>query len=809
MKTALKAIVLLCAVLAMMACGSAAYYHGKRLYDRGQYDDAVTYLQKARDEKPKDLKVETTLVRAKLAASQKHQMAANIALARKDYQTAMTELQKTLAFDPSNQKAQDDLDRIVRILTEAEKKARQSQITIDEMKQQADSESQGRMLDPASNIPLVLKFTNTPVKTIFDAISKASGINFIYDERADTQKKVTIDFSNVRMEQVLDYLMLQTKHFYQVLDTHTLIIIPDNKQKRDEYEQQVMRTFYLSNADAKDVFQLVRSILQTRKMAMSQDLNSITIKDTPEMVALAQRIIEANDKSKGEVAVDVELIEVNSDKEKTLGINIGQMGAQGWNNQTSVQVLPRYNAIYGGTTGVGPALPSGQFGRALHDSMYITPLPNFLVNFLLTDSDTQVLARPQLRVMEGKKASVHIGDKEPIPTANLNYPVTGGTTTYIPMTSYTYQDIGVKIDIEPKVHHNHEVTIKLKAEVSNITRYAPGTSPPQPIIGTREISTEIRLEDGETSMLAGLIRRENDKSYSGLPGLGEIPFLRRLFGNTATKKTSTDVLVLLTPHIIRMPNITEDDMRALWVGTEQAPKLQGFRESSFAPSPFEEPSTTQPSSTAPSQEKPAPEMKPAVPPQPAPQPAAPNAPVPTPTPPAPATQAPAPTQVQQPGTAPSALPTPEQPAPPAGQARILVSPTSLQTAQGGTVVLNMVVVGAKDAKGLKMEIDFPSDLLTFQGADEGTFFKMGGGASSFEAHESKPGLLVVDTGRADNGASSGSGLLMRLRFTAAKAGVARVSMGSGAMTDAAGASAALPAIASVITVTGGGGAPAR
>jgi general secretion pathway protein D len=789
MNTAMKSSVLVLLLLAMMACGSAAYYHGRRLYDHGQYDDAVTYLQKARDEKPKDLKIETTLVRAKLAASQKHQMAANIALARQDYQTALNELQKTLAFDPSNQKAQDDLERVVKILSEAEQKARQSKITIDEMKEQADTESQGRLLDPASNIPLVLKFTNTPVKTILDAISKASGVNFIYDERADTQKKVTIDFSNVRMEQVLDYLMLQTKHFYQVLDSHTLIIIPDNKQKRDEYEQQVMRTFYLSNADAKDVFQLVRSILQTRKMAMSQDLNSITIKDTPEMVALAQRIIEANDKSKGEVAVDVELIEVNSNWDRNLGVDL---------SSHAVTVMPRYNALYGGTNNQGPPLPSGQYGRALHDSMYLTPLPNFLVNFLLKDSDTQVLARPQLRVMEGKKASVHIGDKEPIPTANLSYPTTGTGTTYVPMTSYTYQDIGVKIDIEPKVHHNREITIKLKAEVSNVTGTIPasGYTPAQPIIGTREITTEIRLEDGETSLLAGLIRKEDTTSYSGLPGLGEVPFLRRLFGNTEKKKVSTDVVVLLTPHIIRMPNITDQDLRALWVGTEQAPKLQGFRESSFAPSPFEAPATTPAPSPAPSpskeKEKPSPE-----PPKPAPDGAA-TAPAP----------APAPAQQPQAANVPAELPQPPDQTPaPGGQARILVSPTSLQTAPGGTVVLNMVVVGAKDARGLKMEVDYPTDVLAFQGADEGTFFKMGGGSSSFEAHESKPGTLVVDTGRADDGTSSGSGLLLRLRFSAAKNGVARVNMGTGAITDGAGANAALPPVSSVITVSGGGGAP--
>jgi len=779
MKNPVPAVLVALSLAGLCACGSPSYYRGKSLYEHGRYDEAVQHLEESQKQKPGNMSAKALLMRARLAASQEHFREAQKLISHGELPHAMEELQKALTYDPSNQHAQDTLQKLMDNMAEEEQKAKQGRLSLDDMKRQADRESGPRLLDPASNIPLVLKFTNTPVKTIFDAISKASGVNFIYDERADTQKKVTLDFSNVRLQQVLDYLMMQTKHFYQVVDTHTLVIVPDNKQKRDEYEEQVMRTFYLSNAEAKDVFQLVRSILQARKMAMNQDLNSITIKDTPEMVALAGRIIEANDKSKGEVTVDVELIEVNSNKLKSLGVDLS--------GTKSLTVMPRVNALDGNNT---TPRPSGQWGAAYKGSMYITPLPNFVVNFLLTDSDSQILAKPQLRVMEGKKASVHIGDKQPIPTANLQYPTTG-TTNYVPMTSYTYQDVGVKIEIEPKVHHNREITIKLKSEVSSVTGEVTSGGLSQPIIGTREVTTEIRLEDGETSMLAGLIREEDGVGYSGVPGLGEVPFLRRLFGSASTKKIKTDVILLLTPHIIRMPNITDEDLRGLWVGTEAQPRLEGFRESSFQPSPFEgaadggevpKPGEKKPDEKKPEEKKPEEpraEEKPAAEPE-----KAPPADSPKPAAPEPAAEPPA-----------------------ASQARLLLSPTTLQAAAGGSVVLNLVVVGAKDAKAMHAEVDFPTDVLVFQGADEGTFFKMGNGVSSFSASESRPGLFSLDLGRAE-GTSSGSGLLLRLRFTAAKAGVARVNLGTAGLTDAEGRAAGLAPVFAMVTVQGGdGGAP--
>jgi general secretion pathway protein D len=778
----------------ILACGASMYQKGRYAMDRGLYDDAVANLQKAVDSSPNNLKYKTELVRAKLAAAQKHMESAKMALAREDYQTAALDLQRALEYDPSNQYARDLMAKVLDSARQREEAERRSKISIDAMKQASASDMGVPQLDPASNIPIVLKFNDAPLKTILDAISKASGINFLFDDRADTSKRISVDFAKVSLSQVMDYLMAQTKNFYKVLDPHTLIVVPDNKQKRDEYADQVIRTFYLSNAEAKDVFQLIRSILQTRKMAMNQDLNSITIQDTPEMVAIAQKIIEENDKSKGEVLVDVELLEVNTNKLRELGINLSTntftIGPQHNVVTTSSSSSTTTTTTTSTSIGSGPPIPLNELGRTLSHGLMIFPVPNFMVTMLLQDTNSQVLAKPQLRVLEGQKASVHIGDRVPIASATQYLGASGTTTTYTPTVSYTYQDIGVKIEIEPKVHHNKEVTIKLKSEVSNISGYVKAASGSltgdQPIIGTREATTVLRLEDGETSLLAGLIRQEDSKSLSGLPGLSEVPILRRLFSDTTDKKLSTDVVMLITPHIIRMPNITEDDLKPLWVGTADNPKLKGFSGGSFAPSPFTPGSPAAggaaPPAAAPGEKAQVGASTPE-------EQAKPN------------TQGQPETSGQPQGSDEGQT---EKPAASAG--RLLLSPTALSVKAGETAVVNLVIVGAQDLRSLHLEADFPSDVVSFQGAEEGAFFKAGGAASSFSAAESRPGILALDASRADGQGAAGSGLLARLKFTGTKAGVARVNFGVAQGTLGSGSASLAPAFC-VVTVAEGGPQP--
>lgn len=767
MKSKVLLILFSMSLLALVvSCGAGAYHKGRYLLDKGMYDDAVKQFQRAQEANPHNVKYKTALVRAKLTAAQQHFDKGKMAMAHGDLTHAAMELEKTLQLDPGNQYARDTLQKVIDTASEKEQAQRDAaKMSLEQMKRQAEKDTGVPQLDPKSNIPIVLKFKDTPLKTILDAVSKASGINFLYDDKVDQNKRVTVDFAKVDLAQVLDYLMLQTKNFYKVLDPHSLIIVPDTKQKRDEYQDEVIRTFYLSNANAKDIFQLVRSILQVRKMAMNQELNSITIEDTPENVAIAQRIIENNDKSKGEVLVDVEILEVDSNLTRDLGINL-------LSNKGTFTIGPGHNITTstttdsGGTTtststniGFGGPVPINELGRTLGHDMWIWPVPNLIVNLLLQSGDTQVLAKPQLRVMEGQKAVVHIGQRIPVPTSNQYLGSTGTSTTYTPITSYTYQDVGVKIEVEPKVHHNREVTLKLKTEVSSVAGYVTQSdnslSSPQPILGTRDAQTTIRLEDGETSLLAGLIQTDDKKNITGLPGISEIPILRRLFSYNHTDKTSTDVVMLITPHIIRMPNITEQNLEPLYVGTADKPSMGGSQPSPFASGP-----AVAPPPSAGSQSN----------------------------------------EAEAGGSSDKSKEENNQSQANPQAGRLLVSPTSIQATVGQPVIVNLVLIGAKELKGMQMDLNFPNDVLDFQGANEGTFFRMGGGQASFSGQEAQPGVVGLNMARGDNSGASGSGLIARIRFVAKKAGNGRIEVSGAQATGVGGQPVTMPSAFATVTV---------
>jgi hypothetical protein len=296
---------------------------------------------------------------------------------------------------------------------------------------------------------------------------------------------------------------------------------------------------------------ILRSLVDAKKIATNEQLNAIILRDTADKVKVAERIIEANDKSKAEVIIDVELLQINSGRLRELGVSlssysVGQNLDRGTNNPLRISDL-----------------------EFINQADWILTIPNFLYNFIKTNSDAQLLAKPQVRITEGEKANLTIGDRVPIPLTTFNTQNVGGNSGIIPITSFQYQDVGIKMELEPRVHHNQEVTLKVKIEVSNISRFIEASAgQSQPVIGTRSFDSVIRLKDGETNFLAGLIRTDERSNDSGIPGLSEIPLLGRLFSNKRNENERTDVILTLTPHIIRNAQITEEDLQPIWVGTE-------------------------------------------------------------------------------------------------------------------------------------------------------------------------------------------------------------------------------------------------
>lgn len=540
---------------------------------REDWDRAVTHYLDLVSLQPGNVRYRTALLRAKLRAAQAHFQAGRRFAEAGVLERALLELQQAVALDPSHQYAQVELEKVRSALAQRSGE-KEPVATLEELKRKSRAQpAQPPVLNPRSKSPISLEFPKAQsIFKIYQALGKAFGINVLFDPQLKDQE-LAIELREVTAQTALETLMRAAGHFYKVIDERTILIAADNPQNRKNYEDLVIQTFFLSNADAKNVVSLIRSLIGTRNMLPIESLNAITMRDTADKVKVAERIIEGIDKAKAEVVVDIELIQVNTTKLREIGLSL-----------SSNQITQ--------TLDLGEDVPI-RFGdlRYLNQNSWTLTLPSILYDFVKTNSDAQLLAKPQLRISEGEKGKVHIGDRVPIPVTSFNTGNTTGGGTIIPVTSFQYQDIGIRIDIEPRVHHNKEVSLKLQIEVSQISGFQDaGGGQRQPVIGTRTIESTIRLKDGETNFLAGLIRTDEANSESGIPGLSDIPILGRLFGKNSVDVKRTDVMLTLTPRIIRTPDVTLEDLLPIWVGTEAnitfrggSPRVESEVEGPFDP----------------------------------------------------------------------------------------------------------------------------------------------------------------------------------------------------------------------------------
>jgi general secretion pathway protein D len=545
-------LLLLPALASLAGCTShLAYRQAETAAQRGDWDQAVLHYMKALEDDPQSITYRAALMRAKIKASQAHFEKGQQFEKAGVTERALVEYQEAVQLDPTNQYAQARLEHMHQAwLAQRENR---SAGTIDQMKKHAqETRPQPPVLNPRSTQPISLEFPEpVSVFQIYRALGKAFGINILFDPNLKDQE-ISIDLKDVTAQTALETLMRAVNHFYKVLDDHTVMIAADTPQNRRIYEDLVIQTFFLSNAEVKDMMTILRSLVDSKKIATNEQLNAIILRDTADRVKVAEKIIETNDKSKAEVVVDVELLQINSARLRDLGVDLSQYSItqslnRGANNPLRISDL-----------------------QNLNQGDWILTIPNFIYNFIKTNTDAQLLAKPQLRITEGEKANLTIGDRVPIPLTTFNTQNVGGQGGIVPITSFQYQDVGIRIELEPRVHHNQEVTLHVKVEVSNLNgSVAAAGGQSQPIIGTRTFDSVIRLKDGETNFLAGLIRTDESNGDTGVPGLSEIPIIGRLFSKKRTESQRTDVILTLTPHIIRNAEITEEDLKPIWVGTEQ------------------------------------------------------------------------------------------------------------------------------------------------------------------------------------------------------------------------------------------------
>jgi len=568
-KLALVAGSLVAALAAAGCAASSATHKGRDAEYHQDYDRAVVEYTKALRLKPGDADARDGLQRARLRASEEHLVRARRLAAMNKLEDAVVEYGVAAELNPTSPAIEDELTTTRNKLRARVAVARggktELQTLIDRTR---DLPPPGLDLPTTVRMPASLTFRDANSRDVFTAIARFAGISVVFDTQFRNDP-VSVDLRNASLDDALSTVTAATRTFFRVTAPQTVVIVPDTPTKRREYEEEIVRTFYLSNADLKETLDLLRVVLDARRVSPITATNAITIKDTPEHIAAAARVIAAIDKARPEVIVDVELLELDRTKLLEYGLQIASPGSEGLNGSVTI------------ATDANQTITLEALKNLSKSSILLTNLPGLYYRLLKSDTNTRILANPQLRSSEGIAASARFGDQIPIPVTTFAPFATGGTPQQ-PITSYNYQNIGVNIDITPRTHHDADVTLQLRIAVTSVSGTGFGGLP---TLGNREISSQFRLRDGETSMLAGLIRDDERKSLDGIPGLSDLPIVGRMFAHNQKMSNQTDIVLTLTPHIVRILDLTESDLRPFRVSRDSSSTTGGALPSSLLPPP--------------------------------------------------------------------------------------------------------------------------------------------------------------------------------------------------------------------------------
>ncbi|HXN95613.1 MAG TPA: cohesin domain-containing protein [Candidatus Acidoferrales bacterium] len=585
---------LLCVGFGLLAAGCPKgqpdYNQGKKAETIQDYDAAFAYYQKAAKADPYNANYKIKLNRIRFEASELHVKRGVELRKQGDLQGAAGEFQRAQAMDPSSPVADQELRNTVEMIAE-KNRAADAAAEPPADANEAPLAASPPEIKPLSRAPINLKMPNQEAKIIFDTIGKLAGLTVIYDPDFPA-RRISVELNNVTMEQALEIVSLESKAFVKPVTENIIFVIPDQPQKRRDYEEQVVKTIYLSNTfqpqDITEIMTGLRQLLDLKRIQQLNSQNAIIVRDTPDKLLLAEKIIHDIDKAKPEVVVQVEVLEARTDRLRDLGILPGQTA--------SIAINPNNNtSSSSSTTTTTTAATTLNQLRHLSGADYTVTLPSLTANAVLSDTNTKIIQNPEVRSVDGQTAKLRIGDRIPIATGSFQAGVgvgsTGGAGFVNPLvnTQFTYLDVGVNIDLTPRVHPNRDVSLKLKVEVSSHTGDQAIGGITQPIISQRVIEHDIRLKEGEVSILGGLVQRTDSKTLEGWPGLAKLPLLRYLFSHDKTDHQEDEVLIVLTPRIVRIPEWTKANLRPLYSGSET--NVQVKRESEIR-APVQPPATS-------------------------------------------------------------------------------------------------------------------------------------------------------------------------------------------------------------------------
>jgi general secretion pathway protein D len=573
------------ALLAGCPKGNSDFKAGKKAEIIQDYDTALVHYERALRSDPRNAEYRLKATRARFEAGQAHVNKGQKHRRAGEMQLALTEFQKAVAIDPASaiamQELQNTLDAIAAAAAPPEPAAKPSA---------AEPESRPLMteppqLKPLARDPINLKITND-ARIVYETIGKLAGLTVVLDPEFQS-RRISAELTNVTLEQALDVVSLQSKSFWKPVTRNIIFVTSDSVQKRKDYEEYVVKTFYLNNTiaaqDLTEIVNALRQILDLRKVQQINAQNAIVIRDTMDKIRVAEKVLADIDKAKPEVVIQVTVMQARRDRARDLGILPG--------TSSVLSFTPRNPTGSGSGSGSGTTTTNNQIRlnelQRLSSADYSITLPGAQVNALATDSTTRIIQNPEIRVVDGQLAKLNVGDRVPIATGSYQSGL-GGTTGLgainpLVNTQFQYIDVGVNVSITPRIHSEREVSMKVAVDVSSVAGRVNIGGIEQPIISQRKIEHDIRLQEGQVNVLAGLIERSQSKSVEGWPGLSKIPFLRYFFSSENVDEVESEVLIVLTPRIVRLPEIRAENLRSLSTGTETNVQVRREDEALTAP----------------------------------------------------------------------------------------------------------------------------------------------------------------------------------------------------------------------------------
>src|SRR5438270_13699847 len=752
-RPALIALLLTILIAPLLAeSAKSLYSKGKIAEARQNYEQAYDLYKQAYDKNPQDISYRSAYERLRFLAGASHVHRGQLLREAGRLEEAFAEFQKAADIDPSSAIARQEI-KVTQQLIEAAKaptaKAQAPQSNVfDKMVQEAGGPVE---LESIPNVPINLKITEDS-KVIYETVGKLAGINVLFDPDY-TSRRIKVELNSVSLEEALQIVALESKTFWRPVTPNTIFIAADNPAKRKELEQSIIKTFYLANlsqpTELQDVVNALRQILEIARIQPLPSEGAIVVRGSPDQIALAEKLVDDLDRSKPEVVVDVAVMQITKDKSRTLGIspptsatiqlqpNVTTTTNNNNNNNNNGLNNGFNNNGTNGTNSSGSInLNSLANLNATDFQVTITPAT---ISALFSDNNTKLIQNPQIRALDGQKASLKIGERVPIAAGSFQPGIGGVGINPLVNTQFQYLDVGVNVDVTPTIHANGDVTLKTTMDISSVTSFQNIGGIQQPVIGQRKIEHVVRLREGEANLMGGMLEDSQTKNLTGIPGLAQIPLLKYIFGQSTVEHSQTETVFVLIPHIVRCQVLTTTNQAAIDVGTASAIGLRRVSPSASAVTAPSSPATG-PSSGAGS------------------------------------------VNVPQPAPATSSMPTPQLME---RSATFTFDPASSVQHVGSTFTVNVLLSGGQNIFQVPMQISYDPKLLQVANVSNGSFLSQDGQIVTVTHREDDGTMQVTATRPPGSPGISGQGAVVTLTFVAKAPGQASLTIAKGGARDPA------------------------